>query len=149
MLEKLAVSLGCAGLMMTISPVLAEAGKAVPSVTISTCQISQSGGIGGGVVSASGSWSGLRAGAIVSATVIVTQSADAGAFRRAYRGTRTMTLTSLTRTSGSLAATEAAIEGYEGFPSWLEAGYAYGQITLNLPRGGAVSSESISCTVVA
>lgn len=137
-----------AGLMLTVSPIQVGAGKAVPSVSISSCQISQSGGIGGGLVTASGTWSGLRAGAIEVATVIVTQSADAGEGRLAYRGTRAMTLTSLTRTSGDLTATNEAIDAYDGYPSWLEAGQAYGQITLSLPRGRSISTESIPCTVV-
>ena len=145
----LVVSMSSVAMVSTVGPVSVEAGKAVPSVTISSCQITQDGGsIGGGVVTASGSWSGLRAGSIVSARIVVTQSADAGAARRAYTGSGPMALTTSTRTSGTLDVSSGGIDAYEGFPSWLEPGYAYGHITLNLPRGGTVSSDTISCTVV-
>ena len=148
-MARVAVSTMCVGLLATVSPVAVEAGKAVPYVYISNCQISKSGGAyGGGSVTASGGWSGIRAGAIVDVQIVVWQVANPDESRLGYSGNAYMTLNTQTRTSGFLDASSSSVFAYDGSPSWLQAGYATAQIRINRPRDAQNASDLLSCTVV-
>jgi hypothetical protein len=148
-MAKLAASMASIGLLAATGPMTADAGKAVPFVYISNCQISKSGGVAGsGSVTASGGWSGIRAGAIVSVEVAVWQVANEGAGRLAYSSSSYMTMNVQSRTGGFLDAAGATPHAWTGYAGSLQAGFATAQIRINLPRSAQNASDLLSCTVV-
>jgi len=119
-----------------------EAGKAVPAVSIESCQVTTA-----GTVTAVGSWSGIRAGSIVSATIVVLQQLDEGASRPFYRGYSYMVVNATTRTLGSFNSTAAGFFAWDGSAANLQNGFVNATIDVKFARTG-LTTTSIPCTVV-